>query len=110
MARKHLGNGAVALSATETTIYQPAVSNLTGTIGNLVFFNTSSSAQITVIVYGPHTGAAGSDDIIEEFVLNPRKSHLCREMVNVVCDNSKLISCQCDTAAVLSYNCSGDES
>lgn len=110
MARKHLGNGTVSLSATETTIYVPSVSNLTGTIGNLVFFNTSSSAQITVIVYGPHTGSAGNDDIVEEFVLNPRKSHVCREMVNAVCDSLKKISCQCDTAAVLSYNCSGDES
>lgn len=110
MARKHLGNGTVTLSATETTIYAPAVSNLTGTIGNLVFFNTSASAQVVVTVYGPHTGAAGNDDIVEEFTLNPRKSHVCREMVNAVCDGLKKISVQCDTAAVLSYNCSGDES
>lgn len=111
MARKHLGNGTVASAATETTIYQPSAANLIGTVGSLTFFNSSSTAQATVTVYGPHTGAAATSDIIDEYTINPRKSYICRPAINKVVANSAKISCACDVGSnVLVYSADGDES
>lgn len=111
MARKHLGNGTVASAATETTIYQPSASNLIATVGSLTFFNSSTSSQATVTVYGPHSGAAATADIIDEFTINPRKSYICRPAINKVIANSAILSCQCDVGSnVLVYSADGDES
>ena len=109
MARKHLGSALIGSAATETTIYTPAAANLIATIGSLTFFNTSASAQATITVYGPHSGAAASGDIIDEFTLNPRKSYVCRPAINKVVAQSELISCECDTASIVNYSADGDE-
>lgn len=110
MARKHLGSGSVTNAATETTIYQPAATNLIGTVGSLTFFNTSTTVQIVVTVYGPHTGAAAAGDIIDEAVINPRKSYICRPSINKVVGGSDLLSCECDTgSSTLNYQADGVE-
>lgn len=105
--RKNLGSG--QLGASETTIYTPNVNNLTGIVGSLTFFNTSSTSQVTVTVYAPHTGSASTSDIMEKFTINPEKTHLCREMVNKVIEGGTLISALASTDSVVNYSCSGGE-
>lgn len=108
--RKHLGNGTVASASTETTMYQPAATNITGVLGSVTFFNSSTTAQIVVTVYGPHTGAAADEDIVDEVVINPRKSYICRAMINKVVGGSNLISVECDAGSdVLTYSVDGAE-
>lgn len=110
MARKHLGDGSITSAATETTIYQPAATNLSGTVGSLTFFNTSTTAQLTVTVYGPHASTATDADIIDEKTINPRQSYICRPAINKVVAGSDLISCECDVGGdVLNYSCDGAE-
>jgi hypothetical protein len=111
MGRKHLADGTVTTSATETTMYTPSGA-LVGTIGSATFFNSSASARVLVTVYGPHAGAGTNGDIVDEFYLEPRRSRVCTRLINKVCEGSQshLVSVECDTGSdVLSYNLDGFE-
>lgn len=103
-SRKFQGKG--QLAATDTQIYAPA-GNAVGTVGVLTFYNTSSSAQVTVTVYAQHTGTP--DRILEKFVLNPEKSHICRPATNQVIASGYQISGLASTGALVDYTCSGAE-
>lgn len=103
-SRKFQGKG--QLGVTDTEIYAPQ-GNAVGTIGVLSFYNTSTTAQVEVTVYSPHTGTP--DRVLEKFVLNPEKSHSCRFAVNQVIESSYQISGLAGTGSVVDFTCSGAE-
>lgn len=109
--RKHLGDGQVASASVETTIYQPASSAIKGVIASAVFFNANSTQQITVTIYGPHSGAATTEDIIQKFILQPEQYYVCPTLVNKVAEGaeSHLFSVLCDTATALNFCIDGGE-
>lgn len=105
-SRKQLGS--VQLGVAETAIYTAGAS-VTGTIGHLSFFNTSTSLTETITLYNPHSGAAGSDDILEIIVLGPRKTYVCRNAINKVVPGGYNISALTTTAATVNAFCDGGE-
>lgn len=103
-ARKFLGKG--QLAATNTTMYAPT-GNAVGTIGVLSFYNTSSTAQVTITVYAQHTGTP--DRILDRVVLNPQKSYISRSAINQVVESGYLISALASTGALVDFTISGAE-
>lgn len=106
-SRKHLGSG--LLGSAETTMYTPTATNITGVIGKVSFFNESTTAQVTVTIYSPHSGSAASGDYLDEVVINPRKSYICRAAVNEVIPGGQVLSAVASTGSVISYSVSGGE-
>lgn len=101
--------GAGQLTASETTMYTPAASTLRGIVGKLTFYNTSTTAQVTVTLYCTHTGAAGSDDVLETVVLNPLETYICRAAINEVIVYGDVISALASTALLVNYSIHGGE-
>lgn len=105
-SRKHLGSGLLADS--ETTMYSPSATNLTGVIGKVSFFNESTQ-QVTITIYSPHAGAAATGDFLDEVVINPRKAYICRAAVNEVIPGGQIFSAVASVTNVISYSVSGGE-
>ena len=105
-ARKFLGKG--QLGTSDTTIYAPT-GNAVGTIGTLTVYNTSSTVQVEVTIYAPHTGTP--DRILKKFVLNPEKDLVIPNAVNQVIEGSSSyqISGLASVAATVDFTISGAE-